>query len=86
MLLKVQDLRCDTLCFLEIISDSSEDRGAIETSVNIYQSTEGKVIKDFHFQNVACISFLNMLAIILLFSTLCPVIGTVLIETGGGRV
>jgi len=69
MLLKVQDLRYDTLCFSEIISDTSEERGAIETSLNIYQSTGGKVIDGFHFQNVACISFLAMFAIILLFSS-----------------
>ena len=69
MLVKVQGLRHDTLCFSEIISDASEDRGAIERSVNIYQSTRGNVIEGFHFQNVACVSFLAMLAIILLFSS-----------------
>ena len=69
MLLKVQGLRRDTLCFSEIISDASEDRGAIEMSVNIYQSTGGKVIEGFHFQNVACTSFLTMFPIILLSSS-----------------
>jgi hypothetical protein len=69
MLLKVQGLRHDTLRFLEIISDASEDRDAIEKSVNIYQSTGGNVIEGFIFQNVACISILPMLATILLFSS-----------------
>jgi hypothetical protein len=69
MLLKVQGLSHDTLCFSEIISEASEDRDAIETSVNIFQSTRGNVIEGFNFQIVACISPFTMLAIILLFSS-----------------
>jgi hypothetical protein len=62
---------------LPIISGASKDRDAIETSVNIYHSTRGKVIEGFKFQNAACIFFLAMLAITNFLIFFSPVIGKI---------